>query len=37
VFAPNYAEKRRELAKKIGTGRKPCQARPSAKPKVVPA
>ncbi len=27
MVAPNYAEKRRELAKKIGLGRKPNQAR----------
>ena len=38
MVAPNYAEKRRELAKKIGLGRKPGakRGRP-AKPKVVPA
>ena len=27
MVAPNYAEKRRELAKKIGLGRKPGQKR----------
>ena len=33
MVAPNYAEKRRELAKKIGLGRKPGQKR-GRKPKV---
>jgi len=33
MVAPNYAEKRRELAKKIGLGRKP-NARRGRKPKV---
>jgi predicted transcriptional regulator len=33
MVAPNYAEKRRELAKKIGLGRKPGQKRGAAKPK----
>ncbi|EIZ78637.1 MucR family transcriptional regulator [Novosphingobium sp. Rr 2-17] len=36
MVAPNYAEKRRELAKKIGLGRKP-NARRGRKPKVVAA
>jgi predicted transcriptional regulator len=36
MVAPNYAEKRRELAKKIGLGRKPG-ARRGRKPKVVVA
>ena len=31
MVAPNYAEKRRELAKKIGLGRKPGARRPRAK------
>ena len=34
LVAPNYAEKRRELAKKIGLGRKPGQKR-GRKKKVV--
>ena len=34
MVAPNYAEKRRELAKKIGLGRKPGVKR-GRKPKVV--
>ena len=34
MVAPNYAEKRRELAKKIGLGRKP-NARRGRKPRVV--
>ena len=34
MVAPNYAEKRRELAKKIGLGRKPGQKR-GRKPKAV--
>jgi predicted transcriptional regulator len=29
MVAPNYAEKRRELAKKIGLGRKPGTKRPT--------
>ena len=29
MVAPNYAEKRRELAKKIGLGRKPAPKRPT--------
>ena len=33
MVAPNYAEKRRELAKKIGLGRKPGALRGKAKPK----
>jgi len=33
MVAPNYAEKRRELAKKIGLGRKPGAKRPGRKPK----
>ncbi|TYC93562.1 MucR family transcriptional regulator [Novosphingobium sp. BW1] len=36
MVAPNYAEKRRELAKKIGLGRKP-NARRGRKPKAVAA
>lgn len=36
MVAPNYAEKRRELAKKIGLGRKP-NARRGRKPKTVAA
>ena len=36
MVAPNYAEKRRELAKKIGLGRKP-NARRGRKPKAVEA
>ncbi len=36
MVAPNYAEKRRELAKKIGLGRKP-NARRGRKPKVAAA
>lgn len=36
MVAPNYAEKRRELAKKIGLGRKP-NARRGRKPKSVAA
>ena len=35
MVAPNYAEKRRELAKAIGLGRKPGGARRGRKPKVV--
>ncbi|GMM92874.1 MucR family transcriptional regulator [Qipengyuania sp. MTN3-11] len=31
MVAPNYAEKRRELAKKIGLGRKPGEKRPRKK------
>ncbi|RVQ69819.1 transcriptional regulator [Croceicoccus ponticola] len=31
MVAPNYAEKRRELAKKIGLGRKPGSRRPAKK------
>ena len=31
MVAPNYAQKRRELAKKIGLGRKPAAAKPAAK------
>jgi len=31
MVAPNYAEKRRELAKKIGLGRKPGRRKPAAK------
>ncbi|WP_454884295.1 MucR family transcriptional regulator [Sphingomonas oryzagri] len=38
MVAPAYAEQRKELAKKIGLGRKPAQlvakAKPNAKPKV---
>jgi len=33
MVAPNYAEKRRELAKKIGLGRKPAARRPRRKAK----
>jgi len=33
MVAPNYAEKRRELAKKIGLGRKPTSGRRGGKPK----
>ncbi len=33
MVAPNYAEKRRELAKKIGLGRKPGQRRGRRKPE----
>jgi predicted transcriptional regulator len=33
MVAPNYAERRRELAKKIGLGRKPGQKRGGRKPK----
>ncbi|WP_334182632.1 MucR family transcriptional regulator [Novosphingobium sp.] len=36
MVAPNYAEKRRELAKKIGLGRKP-NAKRGRKPKAAPA
>ena len=36
MVAPNYAEKRRDLAKKIGLGRKPGQKR-GRKPKVASA
>ena len=36
MVAPNYAQKRRELAKKIGLGRKP-RAKPSAKPTTKPS
>lgn len=36
MVAPNYAEKRRELAKKIGLGRKP-NARRGRRPKAAPA
>ena len=32
MVAPAYAEKRRELAKKIGLGRKPAPKRPGRKP-----
>ena len=31
MVAPNYAEKRRDLAKKIGLGRKPGTKRPVAR------
>lgn len=39
MVAPNYTEKRRELAKKIGLGRKPAAVKPApaAKPAKVPA
>ena len=33
MVAPNYAEKRRELAKKIGLGRKPGVKRGGRRPK----
>ncbi len=33
MVAPNYAEKRRELAKKIGLGRKRAAAKPAPAPK----
>ena len=36
MVAPNYAEKRRELAKKIGLGRKPAAAPKPAAPKRAP-
>jgi predicted transcriptional regulator len=36
MVAPNYAEKRRELAKKIGLGRKP-DVRRGRKPKAAVA
>jgi predicted transcriptional regulator len=31
MVAPNYAEKRRDLAKKIGLGRKPGETAPKAR------
>ena len=34
MVAPNYAEKRRELAKKIGLGRKPGAKRAAPRPKI---
>ena len=37
MVAPNYAEKRRELAKKIGLGRKPGAKRPAARKAKTPA
>jgi predicted transcriptional regulator len=33
MVAPNYAEKRRDLAKKIGLGRKPAAPAPAPAPK----
>jgi predicted transcriptional regulator len=33
MTAPAYSERRREMAKKIGLGRKPGQKRPARKPK----
>jgi predicted transcriptional regulator len=37
MVAPNYAEKRRDLAKKIGLGRKPAAATPNSRQSKVPA